>query len=82
MDKNKAIKLREINYKIRGNCGSCIYSIIEQRKAWGVCTHYVYFHEKHENFRALSIHKDGFCTMCVWKSTKLHTALHFEEFYE
>lgn len=62
MDKNKLIKLREIDYTIRETCSICTHSSFKARESFGVCERHLYAHKKHTGpARKLSIFNTGHC---------------------
>lgn len=62
MDANKAAALREIGYKVRGVCATCVNGQFKPGSMWGTCAAIQYDHLKHADAtRQLSINMLGRC---------------------
>lgn len=84
MDANKLKVLREVGYKVRQSCETCIHSDLSP-DGWGYCNKHRYEHLKHsEKQSRLSIHRSGCCTSYQKNEISLALlALHaFSEFVE
>lgn len=84
MDENKTIKLKEIGYLVRRNCGNCKSGKF-RHSGWGTCGSFTYKHLKHsDEERDLSINRDGYCKSHQWDDlNEMHNELHgFVEFVE
>lgn len=82
MDANKAIKLRQIGYKVQKSCGICAHSIFPN-DSWGTCSIHTYSHEKHsDKERQLSIHRSGICPQFEPNEKSFQSMIHFDEFIE
>jgi len=79
VDENKAKKLREIGYQIRGCCGLCVHFLGAPRTGWGTCANNRYKHKKHVgDERNLSVSIYGWCDAYEFHpATRLHA---FSEF--
>tara|TARA_B100000614_G_scaffold258752_1_gene281852 strand:+ start:105764 stop:106027 length:264 start_codon:yes stop_codon:yes gene_type:complete len=61
MDRNKAITLGQIDYRLQSACGLCAHGNFNGQ-TWGTCNKHSYKHEKHTgDVRQLSIHFTGVC---------------------
>ena len=87
MDENKAEKLREIEYTIKGCCWMCQYGSFEDNQPWGTCDRHTYNHKKHTggqkgSERNLSITRYGKCKHYVVDYFFVNDLDHFKEFHE
>jgi hypothetical protein len=83
VDANKAKKLRELEYVIKGTCATCVHGVF-RGDAWGTCLAWQYDHLKHsEATRQLSIHMSGRCEVGYEPDpTKLKDLGGFGEFFK